>query len=161
MNNLVNVGRNTWIDHACGAGSSLWFRGDPPFASEKSHMFFVLGKANDDVFVMVNATSQVKSSLQHLEYACKPFGCSADEVSVLLNSGSYPFITKDTLISCRDPHMVTREDLKNGREFDLLGSPPEFSFFVPLLQAWQRSPWLQPEVFENVRQQWAKLGVEL
>lgn len=141
------------------AGASLWFKGDPPFYSETRHMFFVLGKTDNDRFLMVNATSQVSTRLHHLGRRVRPFELVAKDVSVQLSRGSHSFITKDTLIDCSEPFQLSAEELISGDEFALFDTPPLPQFFVPLLEAWAASPFTPKAHLDKVRPQWSSHGI--
>ncbi|EPD68523.1 hypothetical protein HMPREF1219_01704 [Corynebacterium pyruviciproducens ATCC BAA-1742] len=159
---MVTIGGNNrelWIRHACVAGASLWFKGNPPFSSDKRHMFFVLGTLGTDKIVLVNATSQVHKRLHNLDATLRMFGVAATDVTVRLPAGSHPFITKDTVIDCSRPFILTRHDLAAGEDFSLLSNPPSEEFFVPLLHAWAASPFAQPAYLEEIRGQWARRGI--
>ena len=157
---FLNAGqRPLWIQYSCVAGTSLWFKGNPPFCSETRHMFFVLGKSDDDCFLMVNASSQVSSRLHHLGRKVGPFGLTAQKVSVHLPRGSYNFITRDTVIDCSDPFRLSAEDLINGDEFALFDAPPPPQFFEPLLKAWAASPFAFDAHLNQVRPQWTAHGI--
>lgn len=151
--------RSVWIRHSCVAGASFWFKGDPPFYSQTKHMFFVLGKPDDNHFLMVNATSQVSSRLHHLGRKLRSVGVTAQDVSVHLPRGSYSFITKDTLIDCSDPFLMSVEDLINGDELALFDAPPSPQFFAPLLNAWAASPLALTPHLNQVRPQWSAHGI--
>lgn len=118
-------------------------------------MFFVLGKPDNDHFLMVNATSQVPARLHHLEQKVGRFGLTAQDVSVHLPCGSHGFITKDTLIDCSNPFLLSTEDLIKGDEFALFDVLPSPQFFGPLLNAWAASPFALEAHLNQVRPQWS------
>ncbi|KAB1503020.1 hypothetical protein F7230_05590 [Corynebacterium sp. 320] len=156
---LNGAPRALWIQHSCIAGASLWFRGNPPFNSETRHMFFVLGRLNNDDVVMVNATSQVSKRLHHLGERIRRFNLTAQDVSVRLTPGTHNFIKKDTVIDCSMPFLLNPKDLMEGDEFALFDEPPAPPFFEPLLKAWAASPFTRPAHLEQVRPQWVEHGI--
>lgn len=141
------------------AGASIHFKGNPPFPSPTPHMFFVLGEVSTGQFVMVNATSKVGNRLTALNSLTASFGLTAENVSVRLKKGDYPFIKMDTIIDCSQPALLTREQLMNGQNFALLEPPADDALFVKLLKAWSSSPFVSPAHLNEVRGQWAHRGV--
>ncbi|MBZ8177472.1 hypothetical protein GSS88_06640 [Corynebacterium sp. 3HC-13] len=118
----------------------------------------MLGKPDDDHFLMVNATSKVEVRLHHLGKTVDRFGLTAQDVSVHLQPGSHSFITKDTLIDCSKPFRLSTEDLIKAEVFALFDDPPSLEFFVPLLKAWAASPWAERAHLEKVRLRWSERG---
>lgn len=159
MRHLDSARRTMWIQRVCGPGVSFWFKGDPPFYSYTSHMFFVLGKVDKEHFLMVNATSQVSPRLHHLSQKVRRFELTAQDVSVKLSRGSHSFISKDTVIDCSEPFQLNADDLIHGEEFALFDDPPSPQFFAPLLKAWAASPFTSVAHLETVRLQWFKHGI--
>lgn len=122
-------------------------------------MFFVLGKPDEDNFLMVNATSNVSSCVHHLGVKVRRFGLTAQDVSVQLSQGTRHFITKDTVIDCSDPFLLSTDQLINGEEFALFDDPPTSQFFEPLLKAWAASPFALEAQLNHVRPQWSPHGI--
>lgn len=123
-------------------------------------MFFVLGKTDEGRFLMINATSKVSKRLDHLGQKVRPYGLTAEDVSVHLPQGSHSFITKDTVIDCSEPFLLSTDDLINGEEFALFDEDdvPSAQFFAPLLEAWAASPFTSEAYLSMVRPQWSRHG---
>ena len=80
-------------------------KGDEPFQSDCYHIFIVLNRSpqTDSTLLLVNGTSQVerrKAALARLKHI------DAEKTTVVLEAGSYRFISKTTMIDCNSVSML-------------------------------------------------------
>lgn len=84
-------------------------RGDIPFESEDYHVFAVLNfdPKTGDILLLTNGTSQVEKQIDYLYRT----HVDVEATTVILDAGSYSFITKRTLFNCNSVHAINIDDI--------------------------------------------------
>ena len=82
-------------------GTVFRLKGQIPFPSDNYHVFVVLNyePKSDELLLLVNGTSKVEKKLQYLH---RIYQENATKTSVIIEAGSYRFISKQTIIDCNE-----------------------------------------------------------
>ena len=82
-------------------GTVFRLKGPVPFPSDDYHVFVVLNydPQSDELLLLVNGTSKVEKKLQYLR---RIYQENATKTSVIIEAGSYHFISKQTIIDCNE-----------------------------------------------------------
>lgn len=92
-------------------GLAFWFKGNPPFESEKEHCFFILAVNSAGYYLMVNATSKVKKTQEVVTKRFSAFVGDTSSTIVILEEGEYPLLNRRSVINCNELHAVKKEDI--------------------------------------------------
>ena len=98
-----------------GCGKVIKLKGSAPFASDKYHIFLVLGRSNENrsVAMAVNGTTQYAKRLAfHKRIQTN------DDPLVLIRADKYSFFPKETCIDCSQVSVLDLDSLdRNNIEF--------------------------------------------
>ncbi|MBR2766795.1 hypothetical protein IKD67_01785 [Candidatus Saccharibacteria bacterium] len=106
---IPNEVKKSAFNNLIKQGFVFRLRGDIPFESEDYHVFAVLNfdPKTGDVLLLTNGTSQVEKQTNYLRRT----HVDVEATTVILEAGSYSFITKPTLFNCNSVHTINIEDI--------------------------------------------------